>query len=192
MEHTYKSPNPSIGQRSQRAITEQQKSKKEGTRLWAKKVKSTVRKVLGARSGLHESFNETMNLVHDNAKAHGWHDEPREDGTIIALISCWTFGGTRRFTSWKSPERSHSGIFFSRRIAGWCCYSLHGLCGFEKMHLGEAIVKKMLFNINRPFKHGNKAFWHNGGSWFMTDKPNFLVLRWRCWWCGTLRTGCQK
>ena len=33
-----------------------------------------------------ESFNETMGFVHDTAKAHGWHDEPHEDGTFIALI----------------------------------------------------------------------------------------------------------
>ena len=105
-----------------------------------------------------ESFNETMWFVHDNAKAHGWHDEPHEDGTFIALIHAElseALEGLRH----GNPPSEHIPEFTSleEELADVVIRCMD-YAGLKKLHLGEAIVKKMLFNINRPFKHGNKAF----------------------------------
>lgn len=105
-----------------------------------------------------ESFNETMNLVHDNAKAHGWHDERREDGTLIALIHAElseALEGLRH----GNPLSDHIPEFSSlKEELADVVIRCMDYAGLKKLRLGEAIVKKMLFNINRPFKHGNKAF----------------------------------
>jgi NTP pyrophosphatase (non-canonical NTP hydrolase) len=94
------------------------------------------------------------------AKERGWHDQPREAGTAIALIHSELSEALEElragrqnlyFTDDGKPE----GVAVELADV---LIRIADLCGALKIDLAEAVLVKMAFNKTRPYRHGGKVF----------------------------------
>lgn len=110
----------------------------------------------------HKNFTEAIrtmqHAVHENAVAHGWWDNPREDGTILMLVVSELA---------EMLEAMRDGDGESKKIPGFSCEEeeladavirILDFAGRKNYRLGAAILAKHEFNKTRPHKHGGKAF----------------------------------
>ena len=104
------------------------------------------------------AFRSTMDAVHGNAKAHGWHDEPVDPVTALALIHCEVSEAVEGLRH-GNPPSEHIPEFSAveEELADVIirCMDLAGAKGYR---LAEAIVAKHRFNVTRPHRHGGKKF----------------------------------
>lgn len=103
-------------------------------------------------------FKVAQNTAHENAQAHGWWEENREDGTLVALCHSELselLEGLRHGNpaSDKIPEFSSA-----EEEAADVIIRLMDMAGKREWRLAEAIVAKMKYNATRPHRHGGKAF----------------------------------
>jgi NTP pyrophosphatase (non-canonical NTP hydrolase) len=84
------------------------------------------------------------------AKSKGWHDEPREMGTILALIHS-------EVSEALEADRKGNQENFEEELAD-VCIRIFDLCGAKDIDLETAISKKMQYNRTRTYKHGGKAY----------------------------------
>jgi NTP pyrophosphatase (non-canonical NTP hydrolase) len=84
------------------------------------------------------------------AKSKGWHDEPREMGTILALIHS-------EVSEALEADRKGNYENFVEELAD-VCIRVFDLCGAKDIDLETAISKKMQYNRTRSYKHGGKAY----------------------------------
>lgn len=110
------------------------------------------------------TINELVNICHGNAKAAGWHDNPREEGTMIALIHSEiseAMEGLRKdLMDDHLPHRKMAEVELADAIIRICDFA--GSKGYD---LGGAIVEKVKYNLNRADhkkenreKEGGKKF----------------------------------
>ena len=103
-------------------------------------------------------FAVAQEFVHNNAKAHGWHDEPVDPVTALALIHCEVSEAVEGLRN-GNPPSEHIPEFTAveEELADVVirCMDLAGAKGYL---LAQAIVAKHHFNETRPHKHGNKLF----------------------------------
>lgn len=95
-------------------------------------------------------INDLCKQAHETAKSKGWYDEKRETGTKLALIHS-------EVSEALEADRDGNKEKFSEELAD-VCIRIFDLCGYEGIDLEGAILKKMIKNINRPHKHGGKAY----------------------------------
>jgi NTP pyrophosphatase (non-canonical NTP hydrolase) len=84
------------------------------------------------------------------AKSKGWHDEPSEMGTMLALIHS-------EVSEALEADRKGNPEHFAEELAD-VCIRIFDLCGLKNIDLESAISKKMEFNKTRTYKHGGKAY----------------------------------
>jgi NTP pyrophosphatase (non-canonical NTP hydrolase) len=84
------------------------------------------------------------------AKSKGWHDEPRETGTLLALIHS-------EVSEALEADRKGDHENFVEELAD-VCIRIFDLCGSRGIDLETAISKKMERNKMRSYKHGGKAY----------------------------------
>jgi NTP pyrophosphatase (non-canonical NTP hydrolase) len=84
------------------------------------------------------------------AQSKGWHDEPRETGTLLALIHS-------EVSEALEADRKGDADNFSEELAD-VCIRIFDLCGSRGIDLEAAISKKMEYNKSRNYKHGGKAY----------------------------------
>lgn len=84
------------------------------------------------------------------AKAKGWHDEPRETGTLLALIHS-------EVSEALEADRKGDQENFAEELAD-VCIRIFDLCGSKDIDLEGAISRKMERNKTRSYKHGGKAY----------------------------------
>lgn len=103
------------------------------------------------------SINEFAELIHLNSKAHGFWDEKRRFGEIISLIHSELSEALEEYRQDKPlyyiEKDKPEGIAVELadaiiRILDWSA-SL----GID---MESIMLAKYEFNLNRPFKHGNK------------------------------------
>lgn len=95
-------------------------------------------------------INNLCKEAYETAKSKGWHDEPREMGTILALIHS-------EVSEALEADRKGNTDNFVEELAD-VCIRIFDLCGFMGIDLESAISKKMEYNKTRTYKHGGKAY----------------------------------
>lgn len=84
------------------------------------------------------------------AKSKGWHDQPREMGTLLALIHS-------EVSEALEADRKGDQENFAEELAD-VCIRIFDLCGSKDIDLEGAISRKMERNKTRSYKHGGKAY----------------------------------
>lgn len=102
------------------------------------------------------TFTQVQERAHKNAVSKGFWDVERNAGESIALIHSELselLEGLRKGNppSDKIPEFSQA-----EEEAADVVIRLFDLAGGSKWRLAEAIVAKMAYNVNRPYKHGKQ------------------------------------
>ncbi|MDF1510523.1 MazG nucleotide pyrophosphohydrolase domain-containing protein [Robertmurraya sp. DFI.2.37] len=95
-------------------------------------------------------INELCKQAFETAKSKGWHDEPRETGTLLALIHS-------EVSEALEADRKGDKENFIEEIAD-VCIRIFDLCGSKNLDLEKAILSKMERNKQRSYKHGGKAY----------------------------------
>lgn len=110
------------------------------------------------------TIQQLVEVSHGDARAAGWHDVPREKGTMLALIhseiSEALEGERREKMDEYLPHRPAAEVELADaviRIADYC-----GLYGYD---LEGAILEKMIFNKQRA-DHKRDARQAEGGKKF--------------------------
>jgi NTP pyrophosphatase (non-canonical NTP hydrolase) len=95
-------------------------------------------------------INNLCKEAYLTAKSKGWHDEPRETGTLLALIHS-------EVSEALEADRKGNTENFAEELAD-VCIRIFDLCGLQNIDLESAISKKMEYNKSRKYKHGGKAY----------------------------------
>jgi NTP pyrophosphatase (non-canonical NTP hydrolase) len=95
-------------------------------------------------------INQLCKEAFETAKSKGWHDEPREMGTLLALIHS-------EVSEALEADRKGWHDNFTEELAD-ICIRVFDLCGSLNIDLEKAILEKMEYNKGRTYKHGGKAY----------------------------------
>ena len=134
---------------------------------------------------LTKTINEYIKEAHDNAKKHGWWDEPKSMGELLMLIVTEVAeameehrngrGVNETYYSNTRKSKDEDGIV-KQEIINYCgggfvqnskpegipseladvVIRIFDMCGYYGINLEDAIIEKMEYNRTRPYKHGNK------------------------------------
>jgi NTP pyrophosphatase (non-canonical NTP hydrolase) len=99
---------------------------------------------------------EIVSKCHRTAVDHGWWDEPREDGTCIALMHSELSEALEWLRNGNGPSDHippHSGL--AEELAD-VIIRIADYCGKRQIDLGGALAAKMAYNETRPYRHGGK------------------------------------
>jgi NTP pyrophosphatase (non-canonical NTP hydrolase) len=98
--------------------------------------------------GKRLSINQLVTLAHNNAKKKGFWKEPRETGTILALIHS-------EVSEALEADRKGTEEEFQEELAD-IIIRVFDVAGARKVDLESVICKKMMYNQTRPALHGKK------------------------------------
>ena len=109
---------------------------------------------------LNDTFPDYFQLmskyVHANAVAHGWWEEPREDGTLIALIMSEAAEALEALRKGNGPDE-HCPHFSGAEVElADVIIRIMDMAEARGWNVAGAIVAKHEFNKGRPYKHGKK------------------------------------
>ena len=113
---------------------------------------------------MEEYFNEQFinhfasmsGSIHDNAAVHGWWDEPREDGTLIALIMSEAAEALEALRKGNGPDE-HCPQFSGAEVElADVVIRIMDMAEARGWNVAGAIVAKHEFNKGRPYKHGKE------------------------------------
>lgn len=117
-------------------------------------------------------LNELAKDIHQNAIDHGWWDEPRNFGEALALIHAevsevledWRKGRELTKIYWMREvhiEGPREGKEIRNKPDGIpiefadIIIRVLDLCAGYGIDIEEAITEKMVYNRDRPYRHGN-------------------------------------
>lgn len=116
------------------------------------------------------TITELVKKAHENAKKHGFWDEPPAFGTSIALIHSELSEALEEVRAGNPPvyykdpfgEKTDRRFGVEYKPEGYvteladAVIRIADLCGFMGIDLENAIAEKMAYNATRPYKHGKK------------------------------------
>jgi NTP pyrophosphatase (non-canonical NTP hydrolase) len=106
---------------------------------------------VGFVDGVEVMINALCKEAFETATSKGWHDTPREMGTILCLIHgevSEAMEADRRGEGWDRVTEELADV----------CIRVFDLCGSLNLDLEKAIKEKMEYNNGRSYKHGGKAY----------------------------------
>lgn len=111
-----------------------------------------------------EIINAVRDAVHQNAIDHGWHDNPRDPGNTLMLCVGELSEAMEELRNHKRPDEVYHRKSNPGKPEGVpieladCIIRILDYCGAENIDIGAAIALKHEYNINRPHRHGGKAY----------------------------------
>lgn len=93
------------------------------------------------------TLRELCEKAHANAVAHGFYEQPREFGTLIALIHSECSEALEAF-------RKDKGMAAIAEELADVVIRVGDLCGYLGIDLEDAVLRKMAYNETRPYRHG--------------------------------------
>lgn len=104
-------------------------------------------------------INNLLQSVHKNAKEHGWWEEERSFGDIIALCHSELSEALEEHRNGHAPTE----IYYNGEKPEGIPIELADVvirimdyCGHAGIDLQSALLMKMKYNESRPYRHGGK------------------------------------
>jgi NTP pyrophosphatase (non-canonical NTP hydrolase) len=104
--------------------------------------------------------------VHENAIEHGWWEEERSFGELIALCHSELSEALEEYRNGVKPQEQYyswpngeNGIKKPEGIISELAdvvIRIMDMCGYYGIDLEAAIKEKHAYNVTRPYKHGGK------------------------------------
>jgi NTP pyrophosphatase (non-canonical NTP hydrolase) len=112
------------------------------------------------------NISDLVKEAHESAKAHGWWDEPKTFGEMIALIHSEASEALEEFRNGHDPKETYGVSFrmitlvdkpegIPSELAD-IIIRVADMCGYYGIDLEKAVKDKMHYNKSRPYKHGGK------------------------------------
>ena len=96
-------------------------------------------------------IQDLCNDAYQTALSKGWHEEPREFGTVVSLMHS-------ELSEALEADRRHEGKERVVEELADVCIRIFDYCGGMNLNLQKAIREKMEANKKRSYKHGGKKY----------------------------------
>lgn len=103
-------------------------------------------------------FNEMAKAVHENAKAHGWWEQDRNDGEMLMLMVTELAEACEAIRHGNPPDDKIPAFNGAVAELADTVIRIMDMAVARGWPIGEAIVAKHEMNASRPYKHGGKKF----------------------------------
>jgi len=105
-----------------------------------------------------ESWNEVSSEIHNTAKEKGWWDAERNDGELIALMHSELSECLEHLRHDNPPDDKIPEYTGAEAELADCIIRIMDMGPGRNWDISGAILQKIEYNKNRPYKHGGKKF----------------------------------